>query len=194
MRTDSINLSDEAINASREIISNDFGSEYLPDSARHYKGKVKNAQEAHEAIRPAGRKFKKVTYFGLTAQLLTKKEETFNARLLNIDSKRIAKGQDFNQETGELKKDGLIALSKSQAKALVEEIDSGPWVVSNIEEKPKTSNPKPPFTTSTLQQEASRKLKFNTRKTMSTAQKLYEAGLITYMRTCLLYTSPSPRD
>ena len=128
-------------------------------------------------------KFKKVTYFGLTAQLLTKKEETFNARLLNIDSKRIAKGQDFDQETGELKKDGLIALSKSQAKALVEEIDSGPWVVSNIEEKPKTSNPKPPFTTSTLQQEASRKLKFNTRKTMSTAQKLYEAGLITYMRT-----------
>ena len=60
MRTDSINLSDEAINASREIISNDFGSEYLPDSARHYKGKVKNAQEAHEAIRPAGRKFKTV--------------------------------------------------------------------------------------------------------------------------------------
>ena len=64
-------------------------------------------------------KFKKVTYFGLTAQLLTKKEETFNARLLNIDSKRIAKGQDFDQETGELKKDGLIALSKSQAKALL---------------------------------------------------------------------------
>ena len=118
-------------------------------------------------------KFKKVTYFGLTAQLMTEKGEAFNARLLNIDSKRIAKGQDFDQESGELKKDGLIALSQSQAKALVDEINPGPWVVSSIEEKPKTSNPKPPFTTSTLQQEAARKLKFNTRKTMSTAQRLY---------------------
>jgi len=128
-------------------------------------------------------KFKKVTYFGLTAQLMTEKGDSFKARLLNMDSKRIAKGQDFDQESGELKKDGLIALSESQAKALVGEINPGPWVVSNIDEKPKTSNPKPPFTTSTLQQEAARKLKFNTRKTMSTAQRLYEAGLITYMRT-----------
>ena len=115
-------------------------------------------------------KFKKVTYFGLTAQLMTEKGDAFNARLLNMDSKRIAKGQDFDQESGELKKDGLIALSESQAKALVEEINPGPWVVSKIDEKPKTSNPKPPFTTSTLQQESARKLKFNTRKTMSTAQ------------------------
>jgi len=74
-------------------------------------------------------------------------------------------------------------LSKSQAKALVEELKSGPWVVSKVEENPKTSNPRPPFTTSTLQQEAARKLKFNTRKTMRTAQRLYEAGYITYMRT-----------
>ena len=128
-------------------------------------------------------KFKKVTYFGLTAQLMTEKREAFNAKLLNMDSKRIAKGQDFDQQSGELKKDGLIALSHSQAKALVDEINPGPWVVSSVEEKPKTSNPKPPFTTSTLQQEAARKLKFSTRKTMGTAQRLYEAGLITYMRT-----------
>ena len=60
MRTDSINLSDEAINASRAIIKKDFGSNYLPDNPRQYKGKVKNAQEAHEAIRPAGRKFKTI--------------------------------------------------------------------------------------------------------------------------------------
>ena len=128
-------------------------------------------------------KFKKVTYFGLSAKLLTSKKEALNAKLFIIDSKRIAKGQDFDQESGTLKKDGLIALSGSQAKALVKEINPGPWVVTNIEEKPKTSNPKPPFTTSTLQQEASRKLKFSTRMTMSTAQRLYEAGLITYMRT-----------
>ena len=128
-------------------------------------------------------KFKKVTYFGLSAELITDKNETLSAKLFVMDSKRIAKGQDFDQESGELKKDGLIALSSSQAKALVKELNTGPWVVSNIEEKPKVSNPRPPFTTSTLQQEASRKLKFNTRKTMITAQRLYEAGLITYMRT-----------
>ena len=128
-------------------------------------------------------KFKQVTYYGLTSQLITPDQERFSARLYNLDSKRLARGQDFDQESGELTKDNLIALSKSQAKALVEELKSGPWVVSKVEENPKTSNPRPPFTTSTLQQEAARKLKFNTRKTMRTAQRLYEAGYITYMRT-----------
>ena len=128
-------------------------------------------------------KFKQVTYYSITSKLITLDQETFSARLYNLDSKRIARGQDFDQESGELTKNNLIALSKSQAKALVEELRSGPWVVSKVEEKPKTSNPRPPFTTSTLQQEAARKLKFNTRKTMGTAQRLYEAGYITYMRT-----------
>ena len=128
-------------------------------------------------------KFKQATYYGLTSEFITHDKKMFNARLYNLDSKRIARGQDFDQESGELTKNNLIALSKSQAKALVEELKSGPWVVSKVEEKPKTSNPRPPFTTSTLQQEAARKLKFNTRKTMRTAQRLYEAGYITYMRT-----------
>ena len=128
-------------------------------------------------------KFKKITYFGLTSKLTTLDEEMFTARLYNLDSKRVARGRDFDQESGELTKSNLIALSESQAKALVEELKLGPWVVSKVEEKPKTSNPRPPFTTSTLQQEAARKLKFNTRKTMSIAQRLYEAGYITYMRT-----------
>ena len=128
-------------------------------------------------------KFKQATYYGLTSELITLDQETFSARLYNLDSKRIARGRDFDQESGELTKNNLIALSKSQAKALVEELKSGPWVVSKVEENPKTSNPRPPFTTSTLQQEAARKLKFNTRKTMRTAQRLYEEGYITYMRT-----------
>ena len=128
-------------------------------------------------------KFKQITYFGLTSKLTTLDEEMFSARLYNLDSKRVARGRDFDQESGELTKNNLIALSESQAKALVEELRSGPWVVSKVEEKPKTSNPRPPFTTSTLQQEAARKLKFNTRKTMGIAQRLYEAGYITYMRT-----------
>ena len=76
-------------------------------------------------------KFKKVTYFGLSAKLLTSKKEALNAKLFIMDSKRIAKGQDFDQESGTLKKDGLIALSGSQAKALVKEINPGPWVLRN---------------------------------------------------------------
>ena len=123
-------------------------------------------------------KFKQITYFGLTSKLTSLDEEMFSARLYNLDSKRVARGRDFDQESGELTKNNLIALSESQAKALVEELRSGPWVVSKVEEKPKTSNPRPPFTTSTLQQEAARKLKFNTRKTMGIAQRLYEAGYI----------------
>ena len=82
-------------------------------------------------------KFKKVTYFGLSAQLKTDENESLSAKLFIMDSKRIAKGQDFDQESWELKKEGLIALSSSQAKALLKELNPGPWTVSNVEEKPK---------------------------------------------------------
>ena len=74
-------------------------------------------------------------------------------------------------------------MSKSQADELVKELKEGVFKISNIEEKIKNSNPKPPFTTSTLQQEAARKLRSSARKTMRTAQRLYEQGFITYMRT-----------
>ena len=74
-------------------------------------------------------------------------------------------------------------LSKAQADELVKELKNGPWTVSNVEEKIRDSNPRPPFTTSTLQQEAARKLRSSARKTMRTAQRLYERGFITYMRT-----------
>ena len=66
---------------------------------------------------------------------------------------------------------------------MVKDLKDGQWTIENIEEKVKNSNPKPPFTTSTLQQEAARKLRFSARKTMRTAQTLYEQGFITYMRT-----------
>ena len=74
-------------------------------------------------------------------------------------------------------------LSKSQAEALVKELHKGVWTIHGVEEKIINSHPKPPFTTSTLQQEAARKLRSSARKTMRTAQRLYEKGLITYMRT-----------
>ena len=124
------------------------------------------------------------TYFDLKADL-TKldNEEGLSATLVKVDGKKIASSNDFNSDTGELKNKDVLLLTESQADELVKELGSGDWTVSDIKEKPRTSNPKPPFTTSTLQQEAARKLRSSARQTMSTAQKLYENGFITYMRT-----------
>ena len=127
--------------------------------------------------------FKSATYYDLEAELETDVLEGFSAELITIDGKRLATGKDFDSNTGKLIKDNVLLLSSSQATALVQELQNGPWVVSSVEEKPQTSNPYAPFITSTMQQEASRKLHFSARKTMRTAQRLYEAGFITYMRT-----------
>jgi DNA topoisomerase-1 len=129
-------------------------------------------------------KFNKSTYFDLKASLNKKDDSNlFNATLWRVDGARIASSNDFDSETGKLKNKDILFLTESQADELVKELDSGDWIVAKIEEKPRTSNPKPPFTTSTLQQEAARKLRSSARQTMSMAQKLYENGFITYMRT-----------
>ena len=126
--------------------------------------------------------FHSALYYDLKAEFQTG-EDSFNATLIKVDSKRVATGKDFDPNTGKLKNEKVLLLSKAQADELVKELKNGSWLVSDIEEKIKNSNPKPPFTTSTLQQEAGRKLRSSARKTMSTAQRLYEKGFITYMRT-----------
>jgi len=129
-------------------------------------------------------KFQRSTYFDLKAALNKKGDAvSFNAALVRIDGVKIAASGDFDSETGELKNKDVLLLSESQADTLVKELESGDWTVSIIKEKPRTSNPRPPFTTSTLQQEAARKLRISARQTMRTAQQLYENGFITYMRT-----------
>ena len=80
-------------------------------------------------------------------------------------------------------------LNEQQARALLSRIQNKPWTVSNIEELPVTRKPSPPFTTSTLQQEANRKLRLGARETMRIAQSLYERGFITYMRTDSVHLS-----
>ncbi|MEC9456277.1 MAG: type I DNA topoisomerase, partial [Candidatus Neomarinimicrobiota bacterium] len=129
-------------------------------------------------------KFQRSTYFDLKAALNKKGDAvSFNAVLVRIDGVKITASGDFDSETGEIKNKDVLLLSESQADALVKELQSGDWTVSTIKEKPRTSNPRPPFTTSTLQQEAARKLRISARQTMRTAQQLYENGFITYMRT-----------
>lgn len=127
--------------------------------------------------------FKSASYFSLKANLRSANKETLTADLYKLNEQRLATSKDFDKNTGKLKNGKVIALSESQANALMNELENGSWTISDIKEKPVTSNPRPPFTTSTLQQEASRKLRFTPRKTMSVAQKLYENGFITYMRT-----------
>ncbi len=128
-------------------------------------------------------KFVKAEYWDLKAQL-AKDGKEFEAKLVQVGDKRVASGKDFEPYTGKLKKpDDVIQVDEKQAGALLKELKQGPWNITKVEEKDVKSKPYPPFITSTLQQEASRKLGFTSRTTMRTAQALYEQGLITYMRT-----------
>ena len=112
----------------------------------------------------------------------------FEAVMTHYRGIRLASGSDFDDDTGRLKagltpdKDVLL-LSEEDARALAERLPSAPWRVANINERVSKRSPAPPFITSTLQQEASRKLSLSARETMRVAQRLYEHGHITYMRT-----------
>jgi len=108
----------------------------------------------------------------------------FEAELSLVDGKRIASGKDFDPATGKLlESTKALLLDESSCKELQKKLSAATPVVQSLEQKPYTTKPYPPFTTSTLQQEASRKLRFAAKHTMSVAQTLYENGFITYMRT-----------
>ncbi|MEO0531259.1 MAG: type I DNA topoisomerase, partial [Planctomycetota bacterium] len=110
-------------------------------------------------------------------------KQQLETTIVSVDGKKLPNGSNFDPDTGKLKKPELLLLDEEAAKALVERIKDGTFTVMNIEEKPYKTRPYPPFTTSTLQQEANRKLSFTARRTMQVAQALYENGHITYMRT-----------
>jgi DNA topoisomerase I len=105
----------------------------------------------------------------------------FAARLVALDGKRVAQGRDFGSD-GRLKADAR-QLDEAEARALAEGLSGASFSVRSVDEKPYTRRPAAPFMTSTLQQEASRKLRFTAQTTMRVAQRLYERGYITYMRT-----------
>jgi len=106
----------------------------------------------------------------------------FATRLARLDGAPLARGTDFD-DAGQLKK-AVVVLTESQATALAAALEaSGDAVVVSVEAKPGTRSPKPPFTTSTVQQEAGRKLSMSAKHAMGVAQRLYEKGYITYMRT-----------
>ncbi len=135
-------------------------------------------EREHERIR-----FRKASYWGVLAEL-SKDGVQFESRLQQYQNQRVATGKDFDGTTGALNagKDVLV-LDEKKAKDLVDKLRTAAWNVSEVEEKPTFRKPAAPFITSTLQQEANRKLGLSSRETMQVAQKLYEQGFITYMRT-----------
>jgi DNA topoisomerase-1 len=108
----------------------------------------------------------------------------FNADLVRLDERRTPSAKDFDPASGKLKQpDGILLLDERGAEALKGRLAGAQFKVASLEERPYTSKPYPPFTTSTLQQECNRKMRFTARRTMQIAQSLYQNGYITYMRT-----------
>ncbi len=128
-------------------------------------------------------RFKKAKYFGVYAQN-SKSGQAFESRLSLYKNKRIVTGKDFDPDTGKIL-DGkdVILIDEAQAKDVLKSVQGKTWKVTSVEEKPVVRRPAPPFITSTLQQEANRKLNLGAKEAMRVAQKLYEEGFITYMRT-----------
>jgi DNA topoisomerase-1 len=123
--------------------------------------------------------FRSADYWDLDAAFPT--DPAFSATLVEVDAKRVASGKDFD-DSGTLTKD-VVVLDEVGARGLADALRGSSFAVRSVEEKPFSSKPKPPFMTSTLQQEGGRKLRMSSAQVMRVAQDLYQNGYITYMRT-----------
>ncbi len=150
------------------------------------------------------RAFVSGSYWDLKAQLNKRPDRAahrFGATLVSVNGTRVASGRDFDESTGRIaagKKvkthfseasGDVLLLDEEQARALEQRLQDGSWVVHSVESSEQSRSPSPPFTTSTLQQEANRKRGWAARRTMRVAQSLYENGYITYMRTDSVHLS-----
>jgi DNA topoisomerase-1 len=134
------------------------------------------------------RRFVRSAYWDLLARFRTNAGAELEADLVSLGGKRIASGADFDRTTGKLKDAaGVVLLDEEKARdlrdRLLSPVERHRWTAAGVERKPFVWKPPPPFTTSTLQQEANRKLRLPSKETMRAAQRLYENGHITYMRT-----------
>lgn len=128
-------------------------------------------------------RFKKAAYWDAVA-VLNANETAFEAKLIRTKEGLVATGKHFDETTGELHtREGITVLDEARARAIAEACRVGTWTVREVQEKQTSRKAPAPFTTSTLQQEANRKLGLSSKESMSIAQKLYEQGHITYMRT-----------
>jgi len=131
-------------------------------------------------------KFKRSVYWDIKAQVhpSADKKALFEAKLVSVKGGRVAGGKDFDGLTGKLHDENkVVLLDEKKSKDLAKDIQTAEWKVTSVEERTFNSKPAIPFITSTLQMESNRKLGMSSKDTMRTAQRLYEEGLITYMRT-----------
>ena len=176
----------------RRILDRLYGYEVSPVLWKKVKGGLSAGRVQSVATRVVVERerermaFRAATYFGVTATLEVQKEvegdASFEASLVSIDGQRLATGRDFDQQ-GNPSRDDVFVLDEANANELVGALDGAPVTVTSVEAKPYKRSPAAPFTTSTLQQESGRKLRFSAARTMQAAQRLYENGYITYMRT-----------
>jgi len=124
--------------------------------------------------------FKKTIYWDLSAK--HKSTKPFTSRLTYHKGKKLARSADFDSTTGDLKKDVLL-MTEKEVSQLKKSLEGKDFLITEVKKGTITRKPPAPFITSTLQQECNRKLRFSSKQTMGLAQKLYEQGLITYMRT-----------
>lgn len=173
----------------RRILDRLFGYEVSPLLWRKVRPKLSAGRVQSVAVRMIVNRerarvaFVPATYWDLLGNFATRKDEQFQATLTSQDGHRLPTSKDFDPQTGRIKDSSLALLNAVEVEQLAAKLKSAEFRVASVEEKPYTSRPSPPFTTSTLQQEANRKLGFTARRTMQAAQSLYENGHITYMRT-----------
>jgi DNA topoisomerase-1 len=173
----------------RRILDRLYGYEVSPLLWRKVRPKLSAGRVQSVAIRLIVERerermaFVSAMWWDLLAQFAKTSGEQLEATLVSVDGRKIPQGKDFDSTTGKLANQDAILLDESAARGLAQRISSGQFRVAAVEDKPYTTRPYAPFTTSTLQQEANRKLGFTARRTMQVAQSLYENGHITYMRT-----------
>ena len=178
----------------RRILDRLFGYKVSKELWKNVKGKLSAGRVQSPAIKiivdreKERQKFVMATYFSITGEFI-KGDEKFQAELKSFDSQRIAKGNNFDRYTGQLKSDGPLHLVDTNSTDIVGGMSLDGWEVSALETKPFTQNPYPPFITSTLQQDGIRRLRTSAQQIMRIAQSLYEQGFITYMRTDSVHLS-----
>ncbi len=173
----------------RRVLDRLYGYEVSPILWRKIAPKLSAGRVQSVALRiivereRARMSFKAAAYHSITGKFTTEAKEDFDAVLKTYEGQKIAIGKDFDPDTGLLSAKNTIQLSLEKAEQLAEDFKSMSFKVDSVDKKPTKSSPYAPFITSTLQQEANSKLGFSSKEAMQVAQKLYENGLITYMRT-----------
>ena len=171
----------------RRILDRLFGYEVSPVLWKLVKPKLSAGRVQSPAIRIIVERerermaFRAASYWDVAGVFATA-DGSFSAVLSSLDGTRVATGKDFDSE-GAVAKSDVVLLDRAGADAVVEDLADAEFAVRRVESKPYKRSPYPPFRTSTLQQEAGRKLRFGSQRTMQVAQRLYENGYITYMRT-----------